>query len=85
MTNAGMCGGDEQTAHVESFAIPALIAQRSRLSIEEAPPRRHNRSGLVGPLTDHTARGGTCEIRRSIGWRNRESASVIAANELNTG
>jgi len=24
-----------------------------------APPREHNRSGLVGPLTDRTARGGT--------------------------
>ena len=56
MTNAGVCGGDEQSAHVES------ISSEERVMNEGAPPRGRNRSGLVGPLTDHTARGGTYKV-----------------------
>ncbi|WP_040767568.1 hypothetical protein, partial [Novipirellula maiorica] len=45
------------------YGVIPINAERSRgdgksTYVKGAPPREHNRSGLVGPFSDHTARGG---------------------------
>ncbi len=64
MTNAGMCGGDEQTAHVVLLAErrePSGAVTLSRMAFafpllnrsvlyKEPHRAKHNRSGLVGPI-----------------------------------
>ncbi|TWT73319.1 hypothetical protein CA85_17880 [Allorhodopirellula solitaria] len=62
MTSAGRVRRRQTNRARMDHCLPCDWHRLGSIDVEGAPPCEHNRSGLVGPITGRTARGGTCEI-----------------------